>query len=130
MFLRSTDADGCRWVRWPVRARLAFRHRAWRTWFRVHGWPAGHELVPHEQTSRGSVPGLRRLVGQTYHLGPLKLLFGREESHEHRRLIDTWCRYQEVVWIVLRGRERRNDEMRQHWDLMDELRRREMEDVS
>ncbi len=128
-FLRKTDADGARWLRWALRVRLVFGPLWWRSWFKNHGWPAGHELVPVEWTTRGCVPGLRQLVGQTYHLGPLKLLFGREQTAEHRRLIDAWCRYGEVVEIVLsRGKRDGLDEMRTHWALVDELRHRERVD--
>jgi hypothetical protein len=124
-WLRKTDSEGSRWLRWPLRFRLVFRHGAWRTWFTAHGYPGGHELVPVELTSRGCVPGLRRLVCQTYHLGPLKLLFGRDEAPERRALVESWCRYEEVVSRVLRGTGDPNDEMRRHWALMAELNRLE-----
>lgn len=122
--LRTSNDDGDRFPLWPVGLRFAWRHGAWRTWFTAHGWPAGHDLVPDSQTSRGCVPGLRRLTGQTLHLGPIKVTFGRSPTQEQRELVDAWCRYQEVVRQVLPNRPTSlaGDPMRTHWALMYALR--------
>ena len=121
-WLRSRGPDGSRWLRWPVRLTWSWFARG--SWFQVHGWEVGSELVPEGLTSGQKIPGLRAIVGQTYHLGPLKILFGRQQTDEQRELIDTWARYQSVVALVLRGcaKDRGYDDlMREHWTLMAEL---------
>lgn len=119
-WLKRRDEDGNRWQLWPV--RLSFvTHFGARAWFRVHGWQTGSELTMDGTNARGCVPGIRLVFGQTFHLGPLKILFGREQSDEQRELVAAWCRYQEVVSRVLRGQSDDKDAMRRHWDLMSEL---------
>jgi hypothetical protein len=119
-WLKRFDDEGHRWQLWPVRLSLCLGFAA-RSWFQVHGWQTGCELTPDRSSGGGCVPGVRHVYGQTYHLGPLKILFGRERTESERELVDTWCRYQELANFVLRGSADNLDDMRRHWALMSEL---------
>lgn len=47
------------YLTWPVRIEWAWRWGAWRTWFQWHGCEIGS-----------------RYCAWTYHLGPIKVMFG------------------------------------------------------
>lgn len=38
------------------------------------------ERVPDEKTSASCIPGYRRVFGQTFHFGPLKVFFGAQRA--------------------------------------------------
>ncbi len=71
----TIEKDKSRRVNWPIRLRWSSNHKGW---FTTHGWQIGSERVPVEQTSFGCMPGYRAVFGWTFHLGPLKVCFGRK----------------------------------------------------
>ena len=54
-----------RFLWWPIRLHWA-RGPAARTWFKTHGWQVGWDGIE------------QRVYGRTVHLGPLKILFGKD----------------------------------------------------
>jgi hypothetical protein len=120
--LLTKGTDGSRWQLWPI--RFGWGDRMSSCWFQVHGWEVGCELVPDELTTLGEVPGLRAVVGQTYHLGRLKILFGRHQTQAEQELIDSFARYRQVVALLLKTNARPKDHdglMRENWALMAEI---------
>lgn len=75
MTLRKRDSEGNRWQLWPV--RLSWGDRVSSCWFTTHGWQTGTEPTEDGSTAHGMMPGLRKVFGQTLHLGRLKVLFGK-----------------------------------------------------
>lgn len=77
-FFQGALRDGVRVMMWPISLRWSTKN-ANSGWFKVHGWQVGAEHVDKSQTSFGMVPGRRALYGWTFHLGRLKVLFGRKD---------------------------------------------------
>lgn len=83
---RLRSEEGERYCLWPIRLGLVPRKGSvncpwWRRFyaFTWHGWQTHTEQVPVEKTSKGSMPGFRRVFGQTLHLGFLQIRLGRRE---------------------------------------------------
>lgn len=74
--------DGVRVYMWPL--RLLWSDKLASKWFGVHGWGCKPERVRYGLTSFGSMPGYRKTMGWTFHLGRLKICFGPGEK-DHRR---------------------------------------------
>ena len=68
--------DKSRWMLWPV--RIKWSAASANCWFTTHGWQTGTERVPVEKTCDGCIPGFRRVFGWTFHLGRVKVCFGRD----------------------------------------------------
>lgn len=66
--------DGHRVQLWPIRIR--FNAAAKAKFLHRHYWQTGTESTEDGSTADGMMPGLRRVLGQTIHLGPVKLLLG------------------------------------------------------
>ena len=65
-----------RYMWWPIRLRWqrASSHR----FFTSHGWQTGFDRVAPHEHSDGCMPGYRSVFGRTFHLGPLKVCFGKD----------------------------------------------------
>ena len=72
----TNNKNGERFQNWPI--RLKWGDKLSSNWFGRHGWQTGFEVVPVEQTSFGCMPGRRAVFGWTFHIGRLKVCFGRE----------------------------------------------------
>jgi hypothetical protein len=75
-YIVNTRRDHDRMHFWPI--RLLWSDPTARKWFGVHGWQTGTE--PSDVTGFGCMPGYRRTLGWTYHLGRLKLCFGPKRA--------------------------------------------------
>jgi hypothetical protein len=64
---RGLGSTTKRFEMWPIHVEFASDKYTWRSWFTWHGWEVGAD-------------GLGKLVyGWTFHLGPLKIMFGDRE---------------------------------------------------
>ncbi len=72
--------DCARYLMWPIRLKWAPGSSAW---FKTHGWQVGDEACQLEQTQRGFMPGFRGVFGWTFHLGRLKICFGKGLPSTH-----------------------------------------------
>ena len=77
--LKKLTKNGSRLQFWPVRLKWGVTT----SWFSTHGWQTGSERVPVEKTSFGCMPGFRAVFGWTFHLGRLKVCFGRDLEPRH-----------------------------------------------
>lgn len=66
--------DGVLVYFWPI--RILWSDKAASAWFCVHGWECKSIEVPYRATGFGMVPGFRKTMGWTFHLGRLKVCFG------------------------------------------------------
>jgi len=71
---RRVDRDGNRHFIWPV--RLGWARKTTGRFFDRHGWQVGCERVPLVETGYGCMPGFRKVFGQTFHIGALKVIAG------------------------------------------------------
>ena len=61
---------------WPIRLKYAAGNSS--EWFVAHGWSNGsHTVSDSSQTSYGAMPGWKLVYGWTFHLGRLKVIFGK-----------------------------------------------------
>lgn len=74
-FFQGMLRDGHRVVVWPISIKWSTKLAS--KWLGVHGWQIGSERVHDDLTSFGMMPGRRALYGWTFHLGRLKILFGK-----------------------------------------------------
>lgn len=81
--IRTRDDDGNRWQIWPI--RLKWGDGISSGWFKTHGFQTGVEPTSDGTTARGCMPFLRKVFGQTLHLGRLKIVFGRDLNKWHER---------------------------------------------
>jgi hypothetical protein len=72
--------EGDRCHLWPI--RISWGPKASSVWFVTHGWQTGVERCAPHETSEACMPGYRRLFGQTFHLGRLKVKFGPLASRQ------------------------------------------------
>lgn len=88
--------DGARRMFWPV--TLMWGPKDSSTWFRAHSVERGAEYAPAGQESCGCMPGIRVVRGWTFHLGRLKVVFGRDlPKRDHR-----WC-YERAKQLIAEG---------------------------
>jgi hypothetical protein len=74
-FFLQVEHEGGRVLLWPI--RIMWGSPMSSKWFGVHGWEAKPDVVDVELTSLGMMPGYRQTWGWTYHIGRLKIVFGR-----------------------------------------------------
>lgn len=72
-FARTSEGDRIQW--WPVRLKWSAPFAS--NWFIWHGWQTGSERSEDGSTGSGCMPGFRRVFGRTFHLGRLKICFGK-----------------------------------------------------
>lgn len=90
--LKRFDDEGNRWQLWPIRLAWVRPLGRWSSWFVTHGWQTGTEPTGDGSTAFGLMPGLRKVFGQTLHLGRLKVKFGKDLQDSravHNELIRT-----------------------------------------
>lgn len=76
----TRTSDGHRIELWPIRLKWVrpLTPDAPRTlWPHRHLWQTCSERTPDGSTAFGMMPGYRKVYGQTWHFGRLKLCFGR-----------------------------------------------------
>jgi hypothetical protein len=80
------NRDGSRYLRWPVRIKLASSRYGW---WRIgwHGYEVGAEKVPDCKTSSGCVPGRRAVYARVLSIGPLRIVFGPRGDQERRTFL-------------------------------------------
>lgn len=59
----------------PISLRWAWRHGAWRQWFKSHRVDTG-TAEALGRTGEGCMPGFVRLFRVIYHMGPIKVVCG------------------------------------------------------
>ncbi len=79
---QGCQRDGVRVLLWPI--RLLWSDKLASTWFTVHGWECAPDRVQHRLTSFGMMPGYRKTMGWTFHLGRLKVCFGPGNKDKRR----------------------------------------------
>jgi hypothetical protein len=68
--------DGNRYCLWPIRLAWVRATKPAQKFFDRHGWQIGAEYVPEELTGEGCPLGFRKVFGQTFHIGALKIMCG------------------------------------------------------
>jgi hypothetical protein len=71
----TRTCDGHRIALWPI--YFLWGARSSGAWFTRHFWETHSEQTPDGSTAGGTMPGLRKVFGQTIHFGRLKLCAGR-----------------------------------------------------
>jgi hypothetical protein len=75
--------DKSRHCLWPISFKWG-NQLPMSKFFNWHGWQVYCEDVPVEKTSVGCIPGKRAVFGQTFHIGPLKILLGLTANKDSR----------------------------------------------
>jgi len=70
--------NGNRYCLWPIRLGWAPRLTPGGKFFDRHGWQVGTEQVSWHETGEDCMLGYRKVFGQTFHIGALKIMCGPE----------------------------------------------------